>query len=55
LIQGKCNLKRLEKELNHLLISKDSALQEQYQKLTSLLGTGGVSNKTAALIYKALL
>jgi lipid-A-disaccharide synthase len=55
LIQGKCNLKRLEKELNQLLISKDSALQEQYQKLTSLLGTGGVSNKTAALIYKALL
>ena len=55
LIQGKCNLKRLEKELNHLLISKDSAQQEEYQKLTSLLGTGGVSNKTAALIYQSLL
>ncbi len=54
LIQGQCNLKRLEKELNHLLNSKDSSQQEQYQQLASLLGSGGVSDKTAALIHKAI-
>jgi lipid-A-disaccharide synthase len=54
LIQGQCNLKRLEKELNHLLNSKDSSRQEQYQQLASLLGSGRVSDKTAALIHKAI-
>jgi hypothetical protein len=36
------------------LNSKDSSQQEQYQQLASLLGSGGVSDKTAALIHKAI-
>ena len=51
LIQGQCNLNRLEKELNHLLNSKDSSQQEQYQQLASLLGSGGVSDKTNLLSF----
>ena len=54
LIQGACNPKRLEVELRNLLDSQNKGLNEGYQKLVSLLGSEGTSNKTADLIYRAI-
>ncbi len=55
LIQDACNQKRLEKELSRLLTSEENTQQQDHQQLTSLLGSGGVSDRTATLIYKALV
>ncbi len=54
LIQGECNPKRLELELKNLMDFKDKTQEEGYEKLFSLLGSGGASKKTAGLIYKAI-
>jgi len=37
------------------LTSEENTQQQDHQQLTSLLGSGGVSDRTATLIYKALV
>jgi lipid-A-disaccharide synthase len=54
LIQGECTPKRLEVELTSLLNSKNNSLNKGYQKILSLLGSAGTSEKTAHLIYTAI-
>ena len=55
LIQGECNLKRLELELKKLINLKDKTQQEGYKKIPSILGLGGASEKTANLIYNSII
>ena len=55
LIQEECNLENLNEHLDTLL--KKSSLdkiQEEYLDLKKQLGDPGASEKTAALIYKAI-
>ena len=55
LVQGECNLKWLELELKKLINLKDKTQQEGYKKIPSILGQGGASDKTANLIYNAII
>jgi len=55
LIQEDCNSKRLELELKKLINLKDKTQQEGYKKIPSILGQGGASDKTANLIYNAII
>jgi lipid-A-disaccharide synthase len=55
LIQHDCTPQRLVIELKNLLDSKNEILQKDYQNLYSLLDSEGASDKTAALIYTAMV
>jgi len=55
LIQKECNLERLELELKKLINLKDENQQEGYEEVYSTLGLGGACEKTANLIYNAMI
>ena len=55
LIQKECNLERLELELKKLINLKDVNQQEGYEEVYSTLGLGGACEKTANLIYNAMI